>query len=190
MKKALIIAAVVVLPWCSPAPAHADIITLDTQGIVGVNDLNAFTDANNPTTRLLYATLLIGMGTNQSTNPYPVNDSRVIGYKTGPVDYSGTFVEAPSVTNTNVVPDWAGYVLAKYDGPNAGYVLFYMPDYGSPTLPATAGFEFWDPKHDGSIQEYGLSGYTVYSRVPDGGSLVTLLGIALIGLAGARRFMK
>jgi hypothetical protein len=187
MKKILIptVAAAAVLAFSSSS--YATTILLTTPGIVGVNDLNSFNDNANPSTRVVYANTLLAMGANASQpTPYPADDSQIIGYKTGPTDYTGTVSEASTVIGTNVVPAGSGYVLAKYDGPNAGYVLFYIPHFGSLTIPQTAGYAFWD---GGATKEYGLSGYTVYTSVPDGGSMAMLLGAALMGLAGFRRML-
>jgi hypothetical protein len=78
-------------------------------------------------------------------------------------------------------------LLAKYNGPNAGYVLFHIPSIVGTSIPSTAGTQWWD---GGVNQEYGLSGWTAYNFVPDGGSVAMLLGAALMGLAGFRRMLK
>jgi VPDSG-CTERM motif len=76
------------------------------------------------------------------------------------------------------------YLFAKYDGPNAGSEVWYVGDLsGVITIPATglAG------------QNYGLSGWTLFScdngggRVPEGGSTIALLGLALAGVELLRR---
>jgi VPDSG-CTERM motif len=78
------------------------------------------------------------------------------------------------------------YLLAKYDGPNAGSEVWDINGLlGIITIPANglAG------------QNYGLSGWTLFNGVggndvPDGGSTVMLLGAALTGLGVARRYLK
>jgi hypothetical protein len=77
------------------------------------------------------------------------------------------------------------YLLAKYDGPNAGSEVWYVGDLsGIITIPAVglAG------------QRYGLSGWTLFGPgtppgVPDGGTTVMLLGAALGALGIARRYI-
>jgi len=186
MKKALIIAAVIALAFGSSA--YASTITLSTAGVVGIIDFNGGTDNNNPTTRQAYANHLLGMtaGTTDPS-PVPVPDTNVTVYRTSTTEYSGTVPLADTVLGTNVIPSGWQYVLAKYDGPNGGYVLISLSSWVGTTIPATAGTPYWD---GGVNQEYGLSGYTLYNFVPDGGSAVMLLGAALMGLAGFRRMLK
>ena len=74
------------------------------------------------------------------------------------------------------------YLFAKYDGKNAGSEVWYVGDLsGVITIPAT-GLP--------GPHQYGLSGWTLFgpggNQVPDGGSTVALLGLALIGIAALR----
>lgn len=69
------------------------------------------------------------------------------------------------------------YLFAKYDGPNYGSEVWYVGNLsGTITIPATAG-------------GYGLSGWTLFngSRVPDGGSTIAFLGLALTAVELLRR---
>jgi hypothetical protein len=72
------------------------------------------------------------------------------------------------------------YLFAKYDGPNAGSVVWYVRNLsGKITIPST-----WNG--------YGLSGWTLFSGgvgVPDGGTTVMLLGAALGALGLVRRYL-
>ena len=72
------------------------------------------------------------------------------------------------------------YLFAKYDGPNYGSEVWYVGDLsGIITIPDTAG-------------GYGLSGWTLFGSagsVPDGGTTVMLLGVALGALGMARRYI-
>jgi hypothetical protein len=70
------------------------------------------------------------------------------------------------------------YLFAKYDGPNYGSEVWYIGGLtGIITIPAFGG-------------QYGLSGWTLFTpngaQVPDGGSTVALLGLALAGLTVVR----
>jgi hypothetical protein len=77
------------------------------------------------------------------------------------------------------------YLFAKYDGINAGSEVWYVGNLsGSITIPANGLFG----------QNYGLSGWTLFTGggvpgVPDGGTTVMLLGVALGALGMARRFL-
>ena len=80
------------------------------------------------------------------------------------------------------------FFLAKYAGPNAGYVLFNTADWvaaNGTTVPAN-GSTIW------SVQGSGLSHYTYFgsTSVPDGGPSLLLLGAAVAGLGIVRRRMN
>ena len=72
------------------------------------------------------------------------------------------------------------YLFAKYDGPNYGSEVWYVGGLtGVITIPATAG-------------GYGLSGWTLFNPgggngVPEGGSTIAFLGLALAGAELLRR---
>jgi hypothetical protein len=89
---------------------------------------------------------------------------------------------APSCTN--VVPTGYEYVIAKYDGPNAGTVVIYLGGLGY-TLDTDSSNLWLNHQENG----YGLSGWKAFNgvSVPDGGSTVTLLGSILLGLGMLRR---
>ena len=70
------------------------------------------------------------------------------------------------------------YLFAKYDGPNYGSEVWYIGGLtGVITIPALGG-------------QYGLSGWTLFTpggaQVPEGGSTVVLLGLALTGVMVVR----
>jgi VPDSG-CTERM motif len=75
------------------------------------------------------------------------------------------------------------YLFAKYDGPNGGSEVWDVAGLsGTITIPANG--------LPAQNNQYGLSGWTLFTggttTVPDGGSTVALLGLALTGLAGIR----
>ena len=79
------------------------------------------------------------------------------------------------------------YIFVKYDGPNAGSEVW--------NLQGLTGL-ISIPTHGLAGQNYGLSGWTIFGgttpprQVPDGGSTVALLGVALGGLEAARRMLR
>ncbi|MSU62731.1 MAG: hypothetical protein EXS31_10100 [Pedosphaera sp.] len=103
-----------------------------------------------------------------------------------------------SVSDTDAVKDESGgvsvpagyeYLLAKYDGPNAGDVLWYLGGAAA-TIPANS-FGLWVNRGGTG---YGISHFTVFNpgdnHVPDGGMPLVMLGTALTGLGVVRRFVK
>jgi hypothetical protein len=87
--------------------------------------------------------------------------------------YTGGPIAAPTV-----------YLLVK-DGSNTpAWYFFNLTDLGWNGTDNVVGSGFWPTQ--GAISHIELFGSTA---VPDGGSMAMLLGMALMGLAGARRFM-
>ena len=83
------------------------------------------------------------------------------------------------------------YLFVKYDGPQGGAVVFYLN-----------GASFAPPSSDGGIflqalggtsacaPNCGISGWTAYNYVPDGGSTAALLGSVLFGMEMLRRRVR
>ena len=100
------------------------------------------------------------------------------------LDVSGTVgagVKNETGANTG---NGVGFLLAKYDGPEGGDVLFAIN--GDFTIPQNSGTLWENVAGEG----YGLSHYTVFGseqRVPDGGATFALLGVGLLGLGAMRR---
>jgi hypothetical protein len=108
-------------------------------------------------------------------------------YSTSATEYSG-LINGPGIQSavgaTHVDAGWE-YALAKYDGQNAGYVLFFLGGAAA-DLPGDSA-SIW---LNGQGKGYGISHFTVFDptpTVPDGGTTVMLLGAALSGLALLRR---
>jgi hypothetical protein len=76
------------------------------------------------------------------------------------------------------------YLIAKYDGPNGGSMVWYLAGtVESVSVPAK-----WGP----STTSYDISHYTLFNptSVPDGGATLALLGCALVGLGVIRRSLS
>lgn len=161
----------------------AQAILLTDPGVVGTVTLNGNTDSANVTTVAGYLNQLLSMAANQ-TLTIPLPDGLI--YQTGPVNYNGVVDPATYLkvdNGTGNVPAGYSFVIAKYDGPNAGYVAWALngaamtlPIYPAPTFTTTAG-------------QYALSGWTAFPgpSVPDGGSVLALLAIGLLTAEGVRR---
>ena len=148
--------------------------------IVGTFDTGQ-SAANIPTVTSFLNTLL-GLGANTSTEISGVK------YVTSSVDYTGIMladsgVRVDSGDKLNV-PSGYDFLVAKYDGPNAGYVAWFLGG-GSATIPEFSD-TIWANKQGVGYQ---ISGYTAYksASVPDGGATAALLGAGVIGLAVIRR---
>jgi hypothetical protein len=186
MKKALIIAAVAVLAF--GANANATMVSINAPGVVGILDMNGCSGgpcaASDPF-RLIVANQLLTYAANVDAQ----YGSTAAYYHTSTTNYIGT-VSGGYKVDTGATTGFAGYqyLLAKYDGPGAGYVLFYIPTWGTSVPSSLGAFEgttvYWDDTGA------GLSGWTAYNWVPDGGSVAMLLGLGLMGLAGFRRMLK
>lgn len=102
-------------------------------------------------------------------------------YVTNPTfDFTGSVSGGTRVDGgVATVPAGFNYVLAKYDGPNGGAVLFHLAGQAY-TLPADSAGLWVNTAGQG----YGLSNFTGYGSVsvPDGGATLTLLGLGLTGI--------
>jgi hypothetical protein len=117
------------------------------------------------TEELAYVNQLLGMLANTTTT---IGDYT---YKTGVTDYSGTVTtlsiknNSPVVQNGQVsIPGGYKYVLAKYDGPNGGGIVWYLGG-DSATIPSNSGGFFLSDK--GKAGDYGLSHYSLFTVVPE-----------------------
>lgn len=116
-------------------------------------------------------------------------------WATSATEFSGTITSdgAKSATGDFTVNAGYEYVMAKYDGPQGGYVLFYVGG-NAVTLPQYS-FPLWG----GNSTQYGMSHHTAFNAVttggqcfgctsvPDGGSTLLMLGAALGGFGVVRR---
>ena len=167
--------------------ANASAVTLNDNGVVG-----AFTNAtlpgpgNPPEDEDALAEQLLDMAI-LSTNPAGCNISNaaLACMATGDNNYSGDLGTPTKVDNNSTdVAGWT-WVLGKYDGPNAGYILYFVPDLAGGVIPS-------DPSPIWGTGGFGLSHTLRWGTVsvPDGGATLMLLGAALSGLGLMRRRSK
>ena len=164
--------------------ASATPLTLSTAGVVGT--LDGKIGNSNPTTELGIAqTLLdfVGLGVVSPATPTQK-------YRTSLVfDYAAT-LSNPVQRSGLIVPVGYKFALAKYDGPNGGYVLYHVPTFGS-TLPQYPA-NFWTT----NPTKWAISHFTTFdakveiTEVPDGGSTAMLLGVVLCGIAIVSRRLQ
>jgi len=191
MKRQLVgLAAVLVLGVGSSADAAS--ITLDDKGVVGAADWLAG-DNDDSYAPLAQEILDLAKNTTSVCGAPELTDRPCSSNTT--YDYSGDLalvdkLEGLDADNgANVVLSGVqltyDYALAKYDGQNAGVVLFYLPDYGY-TIPGLSDTIWTNKKGNG----YAISNIRFFNSVPDGGSTAALFGMAILGLGAVRRWMN
>ena len=197
--------AMFVIACVVPSLAQAGPITLNDPGIVGA--VEGKITASNPTKEEILAEFLLAMAINSTIKisdatppanlPHGCSDAlKPCEYKTGDNVYGPadlTYVDKNDGGTANIKLEHQGnvYIMAKYDGQNAGYILFYLPDWND----NPANTDNVIPKFPGDIfgNQYAISNYVVFSgpkNVPDGGMTISLLGMAMAGMGLIARRMK
>jgi VPDSG-CTERM motif len=191
MKKKLAMIAAAIAFACSLS-SNASALTINDPGVVGtVNGVSG--DGGSLPAELVLAQNILDLAT--GVNDYQYAGDTAHYYDASNTNYSGTLSGGVAGSVQDLTVTGVDYVLAKYDGQSAGYVLFYVGG-GTYTLPEFS-YTIWgtDPG------QYQISGYTSFTctgcpppppvSVPDGGSTVTLLGTALFAFGMvARKFRK
>lgn len=177
---------------------QAQALLITDPGVVGT--IEAGTQSANVDNELDWANYLLSIvGTDVMVTldgNIPL-DGDTENYHTGATDYSGILTGGNQMQATGGAPDMSSYEWAfgKYDGENAGYVLFNMGDWfassGSYMLPMSSA-DIWTHTTGEGEEGYGLSHVTGFgrSKIPDGGATIPLLGLALLGAAALRNRLR
>ena len=125
------------------------------------------------------------------TGPTTIGDNAYTRTNNNPLAIypAADFSIEPSVAANGNVDLGTGYLylLAKYDGPNYGSVVWYIGGLtGTNTIPTTAGG--FGISHT-FLFNPGVGPNPQGNNVPDGGATLLLLGTAMTGLGLARRYL-
>ncbi|MBN2506764.1 MAG: hypothetical protein JXQ71_08730 [Verrucomicrobia bacterium] len=164
----------------------ASALTISDPGVAGT--IEPGTENSSVANELAWANHLLGLTGTAATDSHDANgDGHDEQYKTGSTDYSGSLTGGTQIGGGSTDVSAYEWVLAKYDGQNAGYVLFNVADYGN-SIPSTSE-TIWISNMP-QQQGYALSHFTGFgssTNVPDGGFSLGLLGLAVAGLGLLRR---
>jgi hypothetical protein len=145
------------LTWSSP-------LTLSSPNVVGDAGFVTGDGGGNPTVLTAVAQELLSLPVNADVNLANIpSGSSTRTFLTGPTDYQnlGTLtLGLTDDTGNTSVPSGYKYAIAQYDGPNAGYVLFYLGGSAA-DLPADS-YSLWG----GNSGQYGLSHYDTFDAMP------------------------
>lgn len=159
-------------------------LTLNSPGVVGTIEPSA--ESNNPLDEAGWLQQLLDLPNDVVLEIDGVRYST----RTMPPEYAGdvdgtVFLKDDGV-DSYVVPAGWEYVMAKYDGINAGYVVWYLGGM-SIELPQYPFELFTD-----TPEQYEMSHWIAFNPigVPDGGVTVTLLGASLAALGMILRLRR
>ena len=171
----------------------ASALVITDPGVVGtIWTGTASADETNVT---LFGQYLLDLGASAGPVAGDANtDGTDETYTTSSVDYNGTLTLADATRINSATPDITGFewVIGKYDGQNAGFVMFNVADFlaanvGATTIPEFS-YSIWGDK----AGQYQLSNITGFggngNGVPEPGVL-GLLGIGMLGIVLGRRRM-
>ena len=180
-------------------------ISINDAGVVGT--IEQGTQNSSEEIEIQWAQYLLGLTENLNVDFNPPTSSGVTDngdningdteyYETGSNAYSGTLTDAFK-QDGGLLTGWTNYewVLGKYDGQNAGIVLFNVADYIAANgtslpqydCPLWGTCDFTDPLDP--QQQYQLSHWTGFNAVP-APAILGLMGIGLIGMVTSARMRR
>jgi len=165
------------LTWTSP-------LTLNSPDVVGI--VKGLNGDNPGSDEIAFAQHLLDLPAGTVNDSYvdPISGNAHI-YNTSSTEYSGTLTKGIEGTTVTVASGWE-YAIAKYDGKNAGYVLFYLGGSDA-TLPQYS-YSIWG----GNSCQYAISGYTTFNAtaVPEPTTIIAGALLLLPFGASAMRILR
>lgn len=169
------------LSWSSP-------LTTSSPNLVGIAYGVTGSGQGNDAFKFEVAQDLLNLGANQDVTM--VVGSTSTEFITFATDYNGTVITSSSDSGgagDQVGSGW-DYVIAKYDGKNAGYILFYLGGQAA-NIPQDPD-NFWT-----TTGQYGISGWTAFnattSSVPEPSTVVAgALLLLPLGVSALRILRK
>jgi hypothetical protein len=163
-------------------------LTMSSPNLVGIAKGVTGAGQGNWTYESAVAQALLDLGVNQNVSA--TIGGEVTTLATSPTDYNGTVIT--SITSAGGAEQQVGsgwdFVIAKYDGKNAGYVLFYLGGQAAdlPQFPNN----FWT-----QTEQYGISGWTAFNTtqtaVPEPSTVIAgALLLIPLGVQTFRRLRK
>ena len=162
-----------------------------------VGTVDAGTQSANVDNVRAWANYLLGLGENVA--PFNV-DADLNGtteeYATGINAYAGTLTGGTRVNGATPDIETYEWVMGKYNGKNAGYVLFnvddYLAAYGGTKIPEYSD-DIWTTNGGNGYQLSNITGFGTrtprINQVPDGGATLLLLGMAIASLGGIPKLL-
>jgi hypothetical protein len=165
-------------------------LTISSPNVVGIYD-GKMTNASIAT-EIVAAQKLLDMAQSTTFGAFDASTNLYL-YQTSATEYAATLTQTNAIqSSTTAVSDY-DWGFAKYNGPNAGYVLFYLGGANASTIIPNYPAPIWTT----NTSKYALSHVTLFNKtvptnipvpqVPDSGATVALLGAVLAGLAYFRR---
>jgi hypothetical protein len=156
-------ASAAMMPYLGTTP-----LGYNTQGMVGILDGTVGSGQGNSPFELAGAQAVLDLNQGGSgVYTYTANNNTTLNVPISAntfFDYSGTVntgqtTSMPSAGDRNVPAGWE-FVMAKYDGQEAGYILFYLGGAAT-TLPLSPA-NFWTT----SPTQFAISGWTAFNPTP------------------------
>lgn len=158
---------------CAPVRA----LDFNMNGSTGVVGTFRSGEPSSIADEVAYVNWLLGLGADVTDIHNFGNPQDPYTFQTSLVDFNGTVNVADAIQNQTLGGMGFDYVMAKFDGPNGGDVLWYVG--GAAFSPPGDSVGLWA---NNAGQGYGLSHWTGFgsTSVPDSGMTAIFLGLGLL----------